>query len=145
LNLKNIYIILRENPSKWLKLPLVFSELKKMTVKVCTKIISNSNKKRRIKTKYISSKTIFIFHKPGKDAKKKRKMMALKVTAVYNHHREKSAFGYYATNDLSAPDVWSWEMSRFRWNIEGAPQAQRITEIREGVDKISQLFVAQAA
>ena len=104
--------------SKWLKLPAVFSEFKKMTVKVSTKIGLSSNKKRRIKTKYICSKIIFIFFKSEKDGKKKTKMMPLKVTAVYNHHREKSAFGYYATNNLSAPDVWSWEMSRFRWNIE---------------------------
>lgn len=49
---------------------------------------------------------------------KASKQIHLNVAAVYNHPKEKNAFGYYATNDLSKPYTWCWKMSRHRWNVE---------------------------
>jgi hypothetical protein len=63
--------------------------------------------------KYVAGRDLWI-SSSGKDAQK----IMVRVAAVYNHIKERNAFGYYATNDLSASYTWCWNMSRYRWNIE---------------------------
>ena len=63
--------------------------------------------------KYVAGRDLWISGR-GKNAKK----IMVRVAAVYNHIKERNAFGYYATNDLSASYTWCWNMSRYRWNIE---------------------------
>lgn len=53
-----------------------------------------------------------------RDCKGKLPQVIVKVAAIYNRPREKHAFGYYATNDLTQSGVWLWAHSRRRWNIE---------------------------
>lgn len=96
-----------------IKLVDIFSKMNRKSCRVTTResiqIVNNSVKGIR----YVAGAKIWIAGS-GKNAKQ----IQLNVSAVYNHHNERNAFGYYATNDLSAPNIWSWKMSRFRWNIE---------------------------
>lgn len=91
----------------------IFSGHKRISVRATTRENSPRKKLGWKGAKYIAEKSVWL-NGVGKNTKQFR----IKIEAVYNHFKEQNAFGYYATNDLSAPSTWCWKMSRYRWNIE---------------------------
>jgi Transposase DDE domain len=91
----------------------IFSSLTKSSSRATTRENKPAPKLGLVGVKYIAGADLWIAGS-GKDAKQIR----VRVAAVYNHFKERNAFGYYATNDLSASFTWCWNMSRYRWNIE---------------------------
>jgi len=97
---------------RW-SLPEMFSKIQRASIRLTTR----KNKIPKCvgwkNLRFFSGKIVWI-----NGSKEGGKQIQIKVTAVYNHPKERNAFGYYATNDLSKPYTWSWEMSRYRWNME---------------------------
>ncbi len=91
----------------------IFCSLERISIRATTR--ENKEKKAcgLIGLKYVAGAMIWIAGS-GKNSKQ----IQLKVAAVFNHFKERKAFGYYATNDLSASFTWCWKMSRYRWNVE---------------------------
>lgn len=103
------------NPSpRHPKRPLVeiFSKLERISVRATTRENKPREKIGLKGIRYVSGTNIWIA------GSGKGKQVQIRVAAVYNHIKERKAFGYYSTNDLSASFIWCWKMSRYRWNIE---------------------------
>lgn len=99
------------NPKKFLV--DIFSAVKRVSCRTTTRENKLPSKIGLHGVKFVAGSDFWISGS-GKDAKQIR----VRVAAVYNHIKERNAFGYYATNDLSASYIWCWKMSRYRWNIE---------------------------
>ncbi len=91
----------------------IFKNLARESIRATTREEKLAIKKGWKNLKFISGQLLWI-NGEGENSKQ----IQLLVAAVYNHHRERNAFGYYATNDLSKSYTWCWKMSRYRWNIE---------------------------
>ena len=102
----------RKKEGKWKKLKKVFhpGRIKRYSLKVTrdkarNKIDSQKGKFYSIVTADLRSSD-------------RKATVRNKITAVFNTICADKAFAYYVTNELSGPDDWSWQMSRWRWNIE---------------------------
>ena len=91
----------------------IFNSLKRTADRATTRENKPREKIGSLGIRYVTGTNIWVSGS-GKNAKQ----IQLRVAAVYNHIKERKAFGYYATNDLSASFTWCWKMSRYRWNIE---------------------------
>ena len=108
------------------------NELNKKEYTYITEIKSNRNIKINSKSKYKKPKKIFESgarkkskYKNGKTKYIIEKMIFAKgvsakqkCISVYNHHRSKSSFAYYITNNLKSSYSDMWFLSRDRWRIE---------------------------
>jgi len=91
----------------------IFKNLNRESIRCTTREIKEPVRVGWKNLRFVSGQNIWINGR-GETSKQ----IQLHVAAVYNHPKEKKAFGYYATNDLSKPYTWCWKMSRYRWNAE---------------------------
>lgn len=106
---------LKTNPSPRVKrksFEEVFAGLPRKGVRAGTSVAAEKRNSRK-NLRFTAGKVVWL-----QGGSRKKSLFQVKAAAVYNHPRERSAFGYYATNSLSKSDAWLWKMSRVRWNIE---------------------------
>ena len=95
----------------------------------------------------INDKIITIFPSSNIKSKLSKNLKSSQIQVRLIRYKIDNKYYFIVTSLLDnsiSPDEFSI-LYHDRWEIEGAPQAQRITEMRKGVDKTNQLFVAQAA